>query len=320
MGRLSKPSTIFILCATTLALLVGSTAPAQEPYDLLVRGGKIVDGSGNPWFIGDVAVRGDRIVAVGRLGDTPAKRTIDATGLVVAPGFIDIHSHSDWLLFEDGTAQSKIRQGVTTEVLGESSSGGPFKGELKLPERVVKIVGEDVSVWTLGDYLDNVQRSGIATNVVSYVGLGNIWRCVMGDTFSRPTPAQMEQMKELVDEAMRDGAFGLSSMLASPPGLLATTDDVVELAKVASAHGGIYSSHIRNEGTEVFAAVTEAIEIGERAGMPVDIIHFKIAEQELWGRMGRLIEMVDKARSRGVDVQTNVYPYTRGNNNLVENC
>ena len=292
-----------------------SACPAEEPYDLVLLGGKIVDGTGNPWFYGDVALRGARIALVGRLAARAARHAIDCRGLVVAPGFIDMHSHSDMLLLEDGDAQSKIRQGVTTEVLGEGSSAGPRQG--KLSARSVKLRGKTLQWTTLGEYLDTLEREGIATNVVSYVGLGTIWRCVMGDSFERPTPEEITTMKALVTEAMEDGAFGLSSMLAAPPGMLATTDDIVELCRVVRRHGGIFSSHIRNEGTEVFAAVKEAIEIGERAGVTVDIIHMKIADQRLWGRMNELIALVENARERGVNVQANVYPYTRGNNNLV---
>ncbi len=302
------------------AVVAGGVAQENDeqkiapPYDLILSGGKIVDGSGNPWFRGDIAVRGDRIVAIGRLPHQETRRRIDCTGLAVAPGFIDMHSHSDRLLLEDGDAQSKIRQGVTTEVLGESSSGGPYKG--KLSAYSMRVRGRIVEWSTLGEYFETLERAGLATNVVSYVGLGNIWRCVMGDAFDRPGAADFGKMGALVAEAMEDGAFGLSSMLASPPGLLAKTDDVVALCRVVGRYGGIFSSHIRNEGTGVFKAVKEAIEIGERAGVPVDIIHIKIADERYWKRMNEVIALIEDARRRGVNVQSNVYPYTRGNNNL----
>jgi N-acyl-D-aspartate/D-glutamate deacylase len=288
----------------TLLLIGSKTAAADEPFDLVIRNGKIVDGSGNPWFVGDVAVRGDKIVEVGRSIPGPVKREIDAKGLVVAPGFIDMHSHSDQLLLEDGNAQSKVRQGVTTEVLGEGTSAGPYPSGGKGRFRSMK------------DYFDAIDRSGVAVNVVSYVGLDNVWQGVMGTSFDRPTPGQFEKMKHLLDAELSAGAFGLSTMLAMPPGSLATTDDLIELAKVVAKHKGIYSSHIRNEGTGVFDAIKEAIAVGERAGVPVDILHIKIAEQTYWGRMGEVIALVDAARKRGVNVQANIYPYTRGNNNL----
>lgn len=320
-STLRRPCRVFSAPACLFLVILSALSPerviAQDddaPYDLILHGGRIVDGTGNPWFRGDVAVRGDRIAAVGRLPHQKARRRIDCTGLVVAPGFIDMHSHSDWLLLEDGDAQSKIRQGVTTDVLGESSSGGPYKGKLSPYSMIVR--GKRTEWSTLAGYFDTLERAGIAINVVSYVGLGNIWRCVMGHAFDRPSERDLERMGALVAEAMEDGAYGLSSMLASPPGLLATIDDVVRLCRVVGRYGGIYSTHIRNEGTGVFAAVKEAIEIGERAGVPVDIIHIKIADQRYWKRMDEVIALIDAARRRGVNVQSNVYPYTRGNNNL----
>jgi N-acyl-D-aspartate/D-glutamate deacylase len=298
----------------SIALLFVSLAGAAEPeYDIIIRGGKIVDGSGNPWFYGDVAIKGDRIARVGRVPGE-AKRVIDATGLVVAPGFIDIHSHSDWLLLEDGGAPGKIRQGVTTEVLGESISAGPFQG--RLAPRKVDVQGASIEIRALRDYFAAVERAGIAVNVASYVGQGQVWECVMGGSFDRPTPGQLEEMKKLVHEAMRDGALGLSTALLMPPSSLATTGDLTELARVVAVHGGIYSSHIRDEGFGVFDAVQEAIAVGEGAGVPVDIIHIKIAEEKYWGRMKEVLALIDQARRRGVDVQANVYPYTRGNNDL----
>lgn len=303
-----------ILAFSLIATWMHVPAFSQEPaIDLVLRNGRIVDGTGNPWFMGDVAIRNDRIVAVGRVTQK-GTREIDVKGLVVSPGFIDIHSHSDTLLLEDGAAQSKLRQGVTTEVLGESDSAGPALG--KLSARKLNARDRSMQWSTLGEYFDTIDREGVAVNVASYVGVGTIWRCVMGDSFERPTEEQRRQMAELVRRAMTDGAMGLSSMLAMPPGSLATSDDVIELCREVAKQGGIYSSHIRNEGTEVFQAVKEAIAIGEAARIPVDIIHLKIADQQYWGRMREIIALIEAARSRGVNVQANVYPYTRGNNDL----
>ncbi len=286
----------------------------KDSHDLLIRNGRIVDGTGNPWFYGDVAIRGDRIATIGRALSGDASRVIDARGLVVAPGFIDMHSHSDFLLLEDGNAQSKVRQGVTTEVLGEGGSAGPYR---RKRESVAETDDARAPRWaTLGGYFDAVERAGIAVNVVSYVGLDTVWQGVMGNSFDRPTSGQLDEMKSLVAEAMQEGAFGLSSQLAMPPGSLATTDDIVELCRVVALHHGIFSSHIRNEGTGVFDAVKEAIAVGERAGIPVDVIHIKIADQKYWGRMNEVIGLIEAARKRGVNVQANIYPYTRGNNNL----
>src|SRR5262245_32515674 len=261
-----------------LLLTLPAAARAETPpYDLLLRNGKVVDGTGNPWFIGDVAVRGDRIVAVGRVPPAPARRTLDVKGLVVAPGFIDIHSHSDDLLLEDGLAQSKVRQGVTTEVLGEGRSVAPYEG--KLTARRLSF-GDRAFTWnSFPGYFDALQKQGTSVNVASYVGLDNVWESVMGRSHARPTPEQFGEMKKLIDAALTEGAFGLSSMLAMPPGSLASTDDLVDLCKVVAKQGGLFSTHNRNEGTGVFEAVGEAVAIGERAGVRVDVIHLKIADQ-----------------------------------------
>src|SRR5262245_45339867 len=256
----------FIL-AIAFAGPIADIGAAEPQYDLLIRNGRIVDGSGNPWFHGDVAVRGDRVAAVGRVPPGAARREIDAKGLVVAPGFIDMHSHSDFVLLEDGDAQSKIRQGVTTEVLGEGQSAGPNKGKLSAQRATFR--GETITWTTLGGYFDAIEKAGVSVNVASYVGADNVWESVLGKSHARPTADQHNQMKSLVEEAMKDGAFGLSTMLAMPPGSLAMTEDLVELCKVVAKYRGIYSTHNRHEGTDVLAAIREAIAIGERAGVPV---------------------------------------------------
>ena len=300
-----------------LFALSGATTSsgADQPFDLLIQNARIVDGTGNPWFHGDLAIRGDRIVAIGAQLSGDSKQTLDATGLVVAPGFIDIHSHSDYLLLEDGYAHSKIRQGVTTEILGEGFSAGPAQG--KRPGRQVT-VGKKTWKWTtLEGYFKALEKSGMATNVASYVGIGAVWESVMGKSFDRPTEEQLVEMETLVKEAMEQGALGFSSQVMMPPGSLATTAEIIRLCRQVKPYGGIYSTHIRNEGTGVFDSVREAITIGEKAEVPVDIIHLKIADQQYWGRMSEVIDLIEQARDRGVNVQANVYPYTRGNNNLV---
>lgn len=286
---------------------------AAERFDLIIRHGRIMDGSGKAAFAADVGVKGDRIAEVGRV-QGEANRTIDAAGLVVAPGFIDMHSHSDWTLLDDGAAESKIRQGVTMEVIGESTSVAPFEG--KLAARRVQVKGATLEIRRLSDYFAAIERSGVSVNVASYVGEGQVWECVMGNSFERPSKAEFEQMKGLVAEAMQEGAFGLSTALMMPPSSLATTDDLVELCKVAHEYGGIYSTHMRDEGLGVFDSIKESISIAERAEVPLDIIHLKIADQKYWGRMKEAVALIEDARKRGVNVQANVYPYTRGNNDL----
>ena len=300
-----------------LALLLSISffaASAAEPFDLVIRGGRVVDGTSNPWFHADVAVKGDRIAMIGRDTAGPAKREIDAKGLIVAPGFIDMHSHSDWLLLEDGDAQSKIRQGVTTEVLGEGSSAGPWKGKL-VPRRTA-VGNRTAMIVSLADYFKAIEESRIAVNIVSYVGLNNVWEAVMGQSFEQPSPEQLDRMKALIREAMADGAFGLSSQVMMPPGSLATTDQLVELCKVVHELGGIYATHVRNEGLGVFDSINEVIQIAERSKVRADILHLKIADQQYWGRMNEVVLLIEEARHRGIDVEANVYPYTRGNNNL----
>jgi N-acyl-D-aspartate/D-glutamate deacylase len=315
---MNHPSQLFFPAFIAACAALFSSGPThsaeKETYDLVFRNGTVVDGSGNPWFRGDLAIKGDRIVAVGRIPAGKAGREIDVRGLVVAPGFIDMHSHSDLVLLEDGNAQSKVRQGVTTEVLGEGLSAGPVRG--KMPRRRSASDVHPGRWRTLADYFKALERAGVSVNVVSYVGLDNVWQCVMGNSFKRPSDDQFAQMKKLVDEAMKDGAFGLSSLLAMPPGSLATTADIVKLCKVVARHGGLFSSHIRNEGSGVLEAVKEAIAIGERADVPVDIIHLKIADKKHWGRMKEVVALIESARKRGVNVQANVYPYTRGSNDL----
>jgi N-acyl-D-amino-acid deacylase len=308
---------VSISCLATILfsnLALPAASAAEPAYDLVIRHGKIVDGTGNPWYHGDIAIRGKRIAALGKIAPDAAKRTIDAKGLVVAPGFIDIHAHSDFQLLEDGNAQSKIRQGVTTEVFGEGDSAGPYQG--KLAPRTLTVNGTPLRWHTLGEYFDLVEKRGISTNVASFVGLSNVWKCVMGNSHARPTAAQLEEMKTIVADAMKQGAAGLSCLLAMPPGSLATTADLVELCKVAARYGGIFVAHIRHEGTDVFDAIKEVIEIGRRAGIQVEILHIKIADQRLWGKMAEVIRLIDQARQEGINVQANVYPYTRGHNNL----
>jgi N-acyl-D-amino-acid deacylase len=295
-------------------LVIGSASYADEGADLVLRHGRIVDGTGNPWKAGDVAVRDGRIVGIGHLPQWKGKREIVVRGLVVAPGFVDIHSHSDFTLLEEGRGFSKILQGVTTEVLGESNSPGPYLAKFTPPS--VNVRGKPTRWQTLGEYFDLVEKAKISPNVASFVGLGNIWKCVMGESHARPTPAQFEEMKSLVDQAMREGARGMSCMLAVPPDGLATTDELVELCKVVAKHGGIFVAHIRHEGTEVFAAIREVIEIARRAGIAVEILHIKIADQALWGKMPEIVRLIDEARRQGLDIGANAYPYTRGNNNL----
>ncbi|MEO8268185.1 MAG: D-aminoacylase [Aureliella sp.] len=315
LHRQSLALAIFAVTACQMFALqsVYGQEAAVGDVDLVLRHGKIVDGTGNPWFYGDVAIQGTRIVG---LGNVPlrGRREIDVEGKVIAPGFIDIHSHSDWTLFQNGNAESKIRQGVTTEVLGEGFSGAPYSGEMK--SKIVQVGEQEVAIATFDDYFHALEDSTISINVASYVGICNLWECVMGYSFDRPSPEQIAAMQELLAQAMEDGVLGLSTQVMTPPGSLATTDDLIQLAQVVQRQGGVVAIHIRNEGSLVFDSVSEAIRLAEQAQVQVDVTHLKIADEKYWGNMRGIVELFSSARRRGVNVQANVYPYTRGNNDL----
>ena len=288
-------------------------APQKAPYDILIVNGHILDGTGSPWYEGSVAIKGGKIAEIGRIANVSAKHTIDAKGLIVAPGFIDLHSHSDFALLADGKAESKIRQGVTTEIIGESASAGPVLGTA-IPPLDKELAAMQLSrTWTtLGEYFATLQKHGTAVNIASYVGSGQVRLDVMGNVNRAPTPAELDKMKGLVDQAMRDGAIGISSGLIYPPNAFATTDELVELAKVAARYGGIYTSHIRDEGDHEPEALREAIEIGEKGGLPVHILHFKMAAKQNWGRIGEMSAIIQAARDRGLDITADQYPYIAG--------
>ena len=307
----------FCLVACLLGLSTLRHSASEPQYDLLIVHGTIVDGSGSPWFQGSVAVKDGRIADVGRLPEASARRVIDASGLVVAPGFIDLHAHSDYTLLVDGTAQSKIRQGVTTEILGEASSAGPVVGPaVEDFEKSLSPLSQKGGVrldWTtLGEYFARVERQGVSLNIASYVGSGQVRLCVLGNVGRAPTAEELGKMKGLVEQAMRDGALGLSSGLIYPPNAFAKTDELIALAKVAAKYSGIYVTHIRGEGEHGLQAIQEAIEISEKAGLPAHIFHFKMDGQANWGGMGEQVKRIQAARDRGVDITANLYPYVAG--------
>jgi N-acyl-D-aspartate/D-glutamate deacylase len=304
---------IWILTFLLLLLSGCAQSASQTPYDLVITGGSVMNGDGTPAVSADIGIRGGRISSIGSLAGAAAGRRIDASGLAVAPGFIDMHNHSDYTILLEPKAESMIRQGVTTMVLGESRSAGPLKAGAGDTQAMQ---GVSVDWTTLGGYFARLERQHMATNIASYVGEEQVWTHVKGYGQSPATPVELEAMKTLIAQAMEEGAMGLSTALLMPPSSLATTGNLTELAKVAKQHGGIYSSHIRDEGEGVFQAIAEAIQVGKDAQIPVDIIHMKIAHKKLWGRASEIIAMVQKARDEGHDIQANVYPYTAGQNNL----
>ena len=294
-------------------ILLSTCQRTEEKYDLIIAGGAVLDGENHPAVNTDIGIRDGRIARIGPMGSSSATERIDARGLTVAPGFIDIHSHSDYSMLREPKGESMVRQGVTTQILGEGPSAGPVKPE----KRGLEIEGVKVDWSTLGGYFARLEKQGIATNIGSYVGQGQVWNYVLGDTFRTATKQDLDEMRTLIAQAMDEGALGLSSMLMLPPANLAHAPELGQLASAIAPGHGIYSSHIRDEGETVFEAVNEAIDVGRRAKVPVDIIHLKIAHKKLWGRMNEVIALIDKARAEGLVVTANVYPYTAGQNSLV---
>jgi len=280
---------------------------------LVIRHGLIVDGAGNPWFKSDLEITGKKISHVGKSSGSKAK-AIDASGCVVAPGFIDIHSHSDLDILVNPKAESKVRQGVTTEVFPNCGSGpAPLKGEaVELVKDDLRELGLSLNWSTMAEYMRRMERQGISLNVALLIPHGTLRACVLGFENRRPTEKEMEEMKTLTEQCMRQGAFGMCTGLRYVPGSYAETDEVVELLKVVGKYGGFYASHIRDEGDRGTypAAIAEAVEIGERAGVPVEISHLKALGRRAWGKVKDALKIVDDARTRGVDVTCDMYPYT----------
>ena len=295
---------------TLLFLLIGSALLAQE-YDVLIRNGRLVDGSGNPWVYADVGVIGDRIAFVGKADPgVSAKRTIDATGLIVAPGFIDMLGQSEFNLLIDKQAVSKLTQGVTTEITGEGESIAPTNDALNAEHADVLQHFHVTADWqSLEEYFQRLTKQGIGINIGTYVGAAQIRRMVIGTTDRAPTPAELKDMEIMVDDAMGDGAMGVSSALIYAPGSYAKTDELIALSRAAAVKGGIYASHIRNEGDSEADALNEAFRIGREANIPVEIFHLKVSGKQNWGKMPQVIAAIEAARASGVDVTADQYPY-----------
>ena len=298
---------IGLVLAAAAARMVRGQAPA---YDVLIRGGRIVDGTGNPWFAGDVAIKGGRIAGVGTLTRATAARIVDASGRIVAPGFIDLHTHSDLTLLADGTAQSKVRQGVTLDVMGESTSVAPRDG---LPDETVNDGGTAVTQnWTtFAQYFKRVEAQGISINAIAHVSSEQVRRVVMGYDARAATAAELERMKTLVARSMQEGAWGLVTRFES--GGPTHPDEIVALAKVVAGYGGNYTSHIGSEGFEQEKEIRFAIRVADEAKLPVHIFHLKIRARDNWGTVGRYVKMIEEARARGLDITANQYPYTAMN-------
>jgi N-acyl-D-amino-acid deacylase len=302
--------------AAVAAFALTSPHAQQTPFDLLITNARIVDGTGRPSTSGSVAVRDGRIAGVGTVsGD--ARRTIDAGGKALAPGFIDAHSHSDFSLLVDGNAESKIRQGVTTEVIGESGSVAPRRpappGQESPDTRGTGITPQ----WTdFTGYFAAVQKSKIAVNLLSYIGLGQVREFVMGDDERAPTPDELAKMTGIVADAMKQGAYGVATGLIYSPNAYAKLDELIALSKPAAARGGIYASHLRYDGDKLRDGIEEAIAIGEGARIPVHIFHLKVTGRKNFGRMKEAIALIEAAQKRGVEIAADQYPYVASSTGL----
>lgn len=302
-----------------LALLaagcIATTPPVTPPYDLLIINGRIVDGTGAPWFRADVAVRGDTIVAVGDLTGARAKITIDAGDRVVAPGFIDLLGWSHNAVLIDPLLEGKVRQGVTTEATGEGLSPGPINDRMAA-ERPAGQASQTADWRTLGEFMRVVESRRPAINFAFFVGASNPRSMVLGEVDRDPTEEEMAEMERIVEQAMREGAIGLSTSLIYVPAVFSKTEEIVRLARVAARHGGVYFSHIRNENDQIDEALEEAFTIGREAPIPVNIWHLKVGGENNWGRMPAIIAKIEVERAKGLDVAANVYPYAASSTGL----
>jgi N-acyl-D-amino-acid deacylase len=306
------------LFQTLLAILIvlGCTssvwpAPPPQPFDLVITNGHIIDGTGSPWYSGDIGIRDGKIAAIGNLADAPRTRTIDAGGQVVAPGFIDMLGQSELTILVDPRLPSKIYQGITTEITGEGGSAAPLNDAIIQVDRATYDHYHITPDWrTFSEYFARLEKQGMGINLASYVGATQVRRMVLGDDDKQPTPEQLDQMKALVRQAIRDGAVGLSTALEYAPAPYAKTEELIALAGEASKSGGIYATHMRNESDAVISAIDEALRIGREAHIPVEIWHIKVAGKENWGRMPEVVTKINAARADGVDVTANTYAYT----------
>lgn len=314
----SRSRLALALLPVAVLLLAGVNLGQPPHYDFILSSARIVDGSGSPWFVGDVGVVDDRIAAIGDLQQASAAKRVNAAGLVAAPGFIDVQGQSEFDILVDNRAASKITQGVTTEITGEGTSIAPMNDFMrKDSEDAAKRFGVALDWSSLADYFRHFERTKSAINLGTFVGAGGVRSFIVGSDDRPATPAELEQMRQVVGQAMKEGAFGLSTALQYVPGTFASTDEVVELAKMARQWGGVYFTHQRSEGDQIFQSLDEVFAIAERAKISSTIWHLKTAYRENWGKMPEVLRRIEAARARGIDVAASVYPYTRGSNSLI---
>lgn len=316
---MSMHKSFFCFFALIAFFIAAVPIEAQKAkYDFIISGARIVDGTGAPWFIGDIAVSGDRIAAIGDLRNALANKRIDASGLVASPGFIDVQGQSEFNLLVDNRAASKITQGVTTEITGEGTSIAP------LNDRLIEDLKDDAKKYgvkldwrSMGEYLDRLDRAHPAINLGTFVGAGGIRTYVIGKENRPATAAELQQMRQLVATSMVQGALGLSTALQYVPDSFASTDEIVELAKVAGSHGGVYFTHQRSESDNIFPSLDEVFSIAQRASISTTIWHLKTAYSENFGKMPEVLRRIEQARARGIEVAASVYPYNHASNGLI---
>jgi dihydroorotase/N-acyl-D-amino-acid deacylase len=290
--------------------MVAGAQRSVAPFDVLITNGHIVDGTGSPWYGADLGIRDGRVAAIGHLSGAAAKRRIDAKGMVVAPGFIDMLGQSELTILVNPHLPSKIFQGITTEITGEGGSVAPLNDKIIAADRVTYQHFKITPDWRdLSQYFARLEKQGIGINFATYVGATQVRRMVLGDSDVAPTPAQLDRMKAIVRQAMQQGARGVSTSLQYAPAPYAKTDELIALASEAAKFGGIYATHMRSEGNDVLGALDEAIRIGREAPIPVEIWHIKAAGKPNWGRMPQIVAKIDSARATGVDITANTYAY-----------
>jgi N-acyl-D-amino-acid deacylase len=310
-GMLTKIRPILLLTLSLLLIRPYLLAQGTTAFDLVIINGHIIDGTGSPWYSGDIGIQDGRIAAIGNLSASARKRTIDAAGKVVAPGFIDMLGQSEMTILVDPRLPSKIYQGVTSEITGEGNSIAPLNDAIIQSYRKSFDYYKITPDWrTFRQYFARLEKQGMGINLASYIGATQVRRMVLGDEDKQPSPEQLEQMKQLVREGMKDGAVGVSTSLEYAPAPYAKTDELIALAVDAGKSGGIYATHMRNESDSVLDAIDEALRIGREAHIPVEIWHFKVAGKGNWGRMPELVAKINSARAAGVDVSADSYAYT----------
>jgi N-acyl-D-amino-acid deacylase len=313
-SRFLRLAVLLIVSALAFA---ADHAAADSPFDLVITNGHIIDGTGSPWYSGDIGIRDGRIAAIGNLSGAARKRTVDARGRVVAPGFIDMLGQSEATILVDPRLPSKIYQGITTEITGEGGSAAPLNDAIIAADLAAYEHYKINPDWrTFRQYFSRLEKQGMGINLASYVGATQVRRMVLGDADVQPTPEQLDKMKALVRDAMHDGAVGVSTSLMYAPAPYAKTEEIIALASEASKFGGVYATHMRNESDSVLESIDEAVRIGREAHIPVEIWHFKVAGKANFGRMPELVARVNKARAEGVDVEADTYAYTAWFNSM----